>query len=305
MVGFWHKLKNFLIIDSGGWRAFIGVVVGWFLVAAAVAVARAYAKGCDGQYTFDWHLFWVILAALGAINLASRVFDSVCRGGHVLHPIHGFVFRGARKHETAAVLRKIATVLPSTPADPKLVSHIVTDVLGLIVLHVRDVRGNHDPKRTDVFASLLMEDGDDLVVVARDAQLHSRAYERPIPERHKRTGMLAAAAFGSKSVAGTGDMLSDFPDGPRNKPYRSILAIPVFGTKDDQQVLAVVSIDSSRPYFFESFKRGLVERSLETGLRPYLGTLALALECLVSRDKDAILRALSENPVTLNIKGAV
>ena len=56
----------------------------------------------------------------------------------------------------------------------------------------------------------------------------------------------------------------------------------------------MLSIDSSRPYFFQSFRRGAVENELENGLQPYLQTLLLALESLVSRDRQAVLHALNE-----------
>jgi hypothetical protein len=206
---------------------------------------------------------------------------------------------------TAAVLRWISAKIGArervSQADAK---KIITDILDLIVLHVRDARGNHDERRTDVFANLLVEDGEEMVVVARDAALHSKEFHRHTPDRHPKHSMVAYRAIHEKSPLSIGDILRENRHAPRNKPYRSILALPVMGSEEGS-VIGAISLDSSRPYFFQSFKLGAIEDSLENGLQPYVQTLALVLENLILRDGQDILSSLGYNAKGAEImKGA-
>lgn len=70
------------------------------------------------------------------------------------------------------------------------------------------------------------------------------------------------------------------------------MAIPLFGTDDNPY--GVLSIDSSRPYFFESFITDQVENDLENSLQPYLQLITMILECLVSHDKSVVLQKLTQ-----------
>ena len=144
-----------------------------------------------------------------------------------------------------------------------------------------------------MFASLLIEHCDEFVVVARDSGLHSVKYKRIVPVRYPKGAMLAARCVAARCAVSVGDLCEEYPEGPTNKPYRSILAVPLIAS-DGEAVFAVVSIDSSRPYFFQSFRKGAVENELENTLQPYLQTLLLALENLVSRDRATVLRVLTE-----------
>lgn len=293
MAGFWHKIGNFFTVDSGGWRAIVGATLRYGIAAAAVAFAKSFSHGADGQFKFDFATFWIIVGVFSAVNVLSNLWDAAVRGGRLFRPIHGSVFREKRKQRTAAVLRKISVLLAKDNVAPREARELITDILDCIALHVRDARGSHNEQRFDVFASLLMEDGDHLVVVARDAGLHTSKYQRPVPARYPKGGMLAARSILAKQALSVGELCDEYPEAPTNKPYRSILTIPVIGS-DEATVLAVVSIDSSRPYFFQSFQRGFVENELENSLQPYLQTLVLALEQLVSTDRATALHRLIE-----------
>jgi len=290
MAGFVHKLRNVLLVDSGGWRAVFGAGVIQSLTAASVAFAKSLAHGKDG-FVFDWSLFGWIVSAIVAVNVLSNVVTTLFRGGHLLHLVHGRKFRRERKQMSAAVLKAISLELSQAPTSGRRACELIVQVLDCVASHVRDARGSHDLRKPEVFANLLVEDGNELVVVARDTDLHSSDHARRVPERYGRANMLATRSIGARRALSVGDVSRDYPEGPKNKPYRSILTIPVIG-RDPEKVLGIVSVDSSRPYFFQSFQQGVTENELENDLLPYLATLALIMEGLVSDDPRAIVEEL-------------
>jgi len=284
-----YKIRNFFAVESGGPRAIVGALLR-NTIAAAIA---AYAKSLDHsgpEFSFDWSLFWWLLVGIVAGNVLSNVFDVYLKGGQLLRPVNGRMFRSDRKKLAAATLKAISLDLPKAPAPPEA-RKLVGKILDCIASHVRDARGSHDAAKLEVFANFLVEDNDDLVVVARDSDLHSSVHKRVVPMRYKKSSMLAARTIAAKRVLSVGDLRLEYPEAPRNKPYRSILTIPVIG-RDDEVILGVVSVDCSRPYFFQSFQQGVIENELENDLLPYLQTLALVLEGLVSGDRHAIVAAL-------------
>lgn len=135
------------------------------------------------------------------------------------------------------------------------------DCLALIAGYVRDHRADLSAK--EIYASLLVEDGETLVVVSRDREHRSGSIRGP------KEGMLAWEAIRSSEPKVTGDVYADFPATRPGKPYNSILCIPVFCGKD---VVGVVSIDSSRRYHFDGIFNDLV-----TSLSPYVALLAWTL----------------------------
>lgn len=290
MLAFFHKLKNFLVVDTGGVRVFVGAGVRLALIGATVAFGKSLAHNADGQFTFDWGLFGAIICAIVFFNIVSNILDVLLRGGALLPPIHGHFFRAERKQHTAAALRRISLLLTEEPRSHEKMRELLPSILDCVVLHVRDARGSHDKDRVDVFGSLLLEDKDDLVVVARDSFLHSPQYRRQTPVRYGKATMLAARAIAARRALSVGDLCAEYPEAPKNKPYRSILAIPVIAT--DDTVLGALSIDSTRPYFFQSFQRSSVENSLENGLMPYVALLVLALEAIASGDRSRLVSQL-------------
>jgi hypothetical protein len=135
------------------------------------------------------------------------------------------------------------------------------EVLHLIASYTRDHCG--DTAGTQVFANLLIEEGDHLRVVARD-QAH-----REHSTTHRKQDTLAYQVFQTGEPQATGDVYVDFPNTPAGKPYNSILAIPVrFG----DAIVGVVSVDSSRKYHFDPDPV-----ILTTYLAPYVGLLGWTL----------------------------
>ncbi len=131
------------------------------------------------------------------------------------------------------------------------------DVLHYIALYVRDHRRNSGTPT--IFANLLVADGDELVVVARDRE------HRVARARYPKARMLAWEAIETGLVQLTGDVRIDYPGMAEGKPYTSILAIPVFYRG---QRVAAVSIDSSNRYHFDLDWRELVDH-----LAPYVAML--------------------------------
>lgn len=155
------------------------------------------------------------------------------------------------------------------------------EVLHLIATYVRDHRA--DTKGIQIFANLLVEDGDCIRVVARD-RLH-RESSVLLPKR----GSLAWAALKTGEPKLTGDVYADYPETATGKPYRSILVIPV---RRGPKVLGVVSVDSARRYHFDREMKNLVEY-----LSPYVAFLAWTIE--------APWAMLSSSTSTLSNRGPV
>lgn len=279
---------NAFVVDLG-WRdaLYWGILTALF----AVIVALPQLLGKQGE-PLHWRTFVFIIVGAVAARLLAAIFEVLAKGGWVLRPLHGAVWREERKSATAAIISKITAMLVSGE-DIEKARAILTDLLRVIVIHVRDHRGDHTKGR--VFANLLLPDGEDLVVVARDPTLQGDRFRRDVPKRYKKVLLAAGRALESGSPVSVGDVAQQYPEGPQNKPYASILALPVFGSVGEQPI-GVVCIDSSRPYFFESFVPGATENTLENSLAPYLETLVLVLEVLISEDPAAMLRKLIDVP---------
>lgn len=131
--------------------------------------------------------------------------------------------------------------------------------LRLIASYVRGHRADRAGK--EVFVNLLVEEGDDLVVVARNV-----THREPRARYPKRT-LLAWQALTSGDAMTTGDVEQDF--GTVGKPYKSILAIPIRG---QHRILAVLSVDSSRKHQFDD-----VCKELDRYLMPYIALLEWTL----------------------------
>jgi hypothetical protein len=131
------------------------------------------------------------------------------------------------------------------------------DVLGYIAQYVRDHRRNSGTPT--IFANLLVVEGDELVVVARDRE------HRVTRARYPKLRMPAWEAMETGLVQLTGDVRADYPGMAAGRPYNSILAIPVYHRG---QRVAAVSIDSSNRYHFDLDWRELVDH-----LAPYVAML--------------------------------
>lgn len=283
---------NALAVDIG-WREFAY----WTIVGALVAVPGGLLKGWgkDGE-AFHWDTFWFIVLVIAGSQAAGALFHLLTKGGRMLRPVHGSVWRQERKSGTAAIIERINQNLRGVSPDVPIeeVRAVLTDLLRVIVLHVRDHRGDHS--RVRVFANLLLVDGEELVVVARDPILQTENYRREIPKRHRKALLAAGRAVESGNVVSVGDVKIQYPEGPQNKPYVSILALPLFG-RSGAHPIGALSVDSTRPYFFESFVPGSLENELENSIAPYARTLVLVLETLLSPDPSFMIRKLAgESP---------
>lgn len=291
---FAYLTRNAFSKDLGARDLFYWLFLGC-CVAFPVALVRGYGKA--GDRTFHWEEFVFVLIIVAVSNGARAVFIGLTAGGKILRPIHGRVWLIDRKIKTAAILQRVNTLLEDGDPPVQRVRELISDILDVIVSHVRDHRGNHE--HVEVFANLLLIDGDDLVVVARDPNLTtSKDLKRTTPARYPRAVLAAGRAIEGRTVVSVGDYHLEYRELPKNKPYRSVLAIPLLkgsletGPDGETQIVGALCIDSSRPYFFEAFKPGILENELENSLAPYTHLLILVLESLLSRDAGEMLSRL-------------
>ena len=278
------------------WRT-IGVEVGvrgiiqLFLYSALPALGAGFVKGFS-ESRFDLHTFLTVFVIILAIGFVTNIISQSMQFKRVLSPGAGKVWRSQRKAVVAGIIQRINLhVTHSTPSITE-VKKIVRDLLDVIVLHVRDHQGNFRIDRQRVFANLLLDDGTHLVVVERDSFSYSSEYQRHVPVRYPKTALLCGRAIEARKVLSVSDLVHSYPEGPKNKPYRSILAIPLFSAKDND-AYGALSLDCSEPYFFDSFTPGNVENDLENSLQPYVSLIILTLEAMVSTDRAVVIAKFS------------
>jgi len=281
--------RSFLAIDIGP-----GGVAKLLIVFALSGLAAAVAKSLKGDGKgIDWVFFWTIFGVVTITNLVGAFVGHSTTFSRILSPGAGSHFREKRKTATAAILKRINLILVSDGPSIDQVKNTLSDLLDVIVLHVSDHRGSYRKDKPEVFANILLDAGEDLVVVARDRLSQSPGYPRPTPTKHAKASTACGRAIEARKPISVGDLTAEYPEAPKNKPYRSILALPLISS-DDAQVYGALSIDSSRPYFFHSFREGHVENYLENSLQPYIQSGILLIETLVGRDRKAILSKLYE-----------
>ena len=135
------------------------------------------------------------------------------------------------------------------------------DVLKLLASYVRDHRA--DLNRPKIHANLMVLDGDDIVVIARDSE------HRKPNARYPRTALAASKAFETGQAVVVGDVAAEFPDGPKDKRYASIVAYPLYR---NDKIVGVLSIDSEVKYHFD-----WESDSLWDFLQPYIALLSWTL----------------------------
>lgn len=141
------------------------------------------------------------------------------------------------------------------------VSEFQSTTLELIATYMRDHRA--DLRGRKIFANLLVEDGDDLVVIARSDE------HRQAQARYPKEKMLVWQAMQAGEPRWTGDLSGDFPDTVPGKRYNSIMVVPVFS---GGRVVGAVSIDSEAHHHFDKYAE-----TLPTHLAPYVQLLAATL----------------------------
>jgi GAF domain-containing protein len=135
------------------------------------------------------------------------------------------------------------------------------DALQLIASYVRGHRS--DPAGTKIFANLLVEDGADVVVVARDHE------HRLAGVRYPKTSLVAWDTIQSGEMAVIGDIEREAPGSVRSRKYRSIMVLPIM---NEGRVLGAVSVDSTKPHHFD-----LDCETLQRYLAPYVCLLGWTL----------------------------
>lgn len=244
------------------------------------------------QSQFDWQLFLTVFFVFTFVNILLNLINQSMQFKRILSPGAGRVWRAKRKAASAAIIQKINRHVAHTTATVPEVKTILKDLLDLIVLHVRDHQGNFREDKPRVFANLLIEKGADLIVIARDSNSYLPQYQRPLGATYPKEALVCGRAMAAKKVVSLGNLVHSYPEGPRTKPYKSILAIPLFGANGDTPYGAL-SIDCTELYFFDSFTPGKVENDLENSLQPYTQLVTLTLEALVSTDPSVMITKLT------------
>jgi putative methionine-R-sulfoxide reductase with GAF domain len=162
-----------------------------------------------------------------------------------------------RKYALSAMLDKVYRHRDMNPSE---VQAYRQEVLQVITQYVRDHRGDWGGR--SIFANLLVPDGDEIVVLARN-QEHRKA-----KVRCQKRDMLSTEVFETGEIFVVGDLQSEHPGSPK-KPYSSFMVMPIrLGT----MIVGAVSVDSAEKYRFD-----FEADDLAIGLLPYLKLLAWTL----------------------------
>lgn len=236
----------------------------------AVSLRRAWAAVCSRRWWWRTGVYLGALLCLGipAYNKSVRwgLAHSLVTIFFVLGKAVAFSSDRTMKIvqenylERKVLLYRLIKDLQRHPTmTPSQIETFQRETLELIASYVRSHRA--DLAATQIYVNLLVEDGDHLVVIARDSNhRHPRA-------RYPRAVMAAARVFDTGDHFLVNDVHREYGD--VEKPYRSILLLPVRGP---DSVLAVVSIDSAKPHHFD-----LEAADLERYLAPYIALLEWSL----------------------------
>jgi GAF domain-containing protein len=243
---YWYRACS--AMRSGKWWLHVVVVVG-FWVSLGIPLY---------QVKIRYGLLHTVTAILLLYGRAVRL------SGPVTLPQvqYQYLARKSRLYRLLKLMQRRAHLTPHEILD------FQREALELIVSYVRGHRA--DLSGTQIFANLLVEDGDDLIVVARNQE------HREPGARYAKSTMLAWTAMHDGQTECMGDLVKDVPQQAEAKPYRSIMAVPVWG---EEKVVGVVSIDSTRPHHFD-----IECQNLERYLAPYICLLAWS----ITRDRSMI-----------------
>jgi hypothetical protein len=250
-VVYWHRLRA----QSRSWLWWVrnAVALGFWVALGWPVYQKSITYGVV-------HTLFA-LAVLGgrAVRFASPVNMQLVKGEYL-----------SRKNMLYRLLKEMQYRDLKTSEEIWRFQH---EALQLIVSYVRSHRA--DAGGTEIFANLLIESGDELVVLARDKD------HRLPGARYPKEGMLAWQAIRFGEVAYTGDVVRDLGQSWAGKPYRSIMVLPI---RDDERILGAVSIDSARRHHFD-----LEWSDLERYLAPYVCLLGWTLKA-----EGAMFRVVSQ-----------
>jgi hypothetical protein len=235
---------------------------------------RSWAAWQSGLVTFG---FWfaVLVPAVeaslkkGAAYIAFAVLLSLLKALRHSRPENMKLVRREYFERKALMYKLVRQMHRRHAMSAQEIKRFQQDALGLVASYVRGHRA--DSSGTVIFANLLVEDGDDLVVVARDSYHYHRSDNARYP-KHSMVAWYAMQAMGEVFV---GDVKQVTPELTARKPYRSVLAIPLVtdtGDGSGTHVVGVVSIDSAEPNHFD-----IEAKKLSHALMPYLALLGWTL----------------------------
>ncbi len=297
-------VKNCRIVSRTFWVEIgFGGLFRFFVNSVILGLSTAILKySASGK--FDLQVFLVATLTLTLSNLTLNLLEASPQGKKLLSPGAGQVWRSDRKAETGAILKRITVLARSKKSpSPTEVRTLLSDILGVIVKHVRDHRGC-SKVGVDVFANILIDDEkESLIVVARNPDALTPQYRREVPQTYKKVDLFCSRVLSSNKTLTLSELVEAYPEGPKNKPYRSILAIPIISS-DDSETYGVLSIDCTFPYFFDSFSPGKIENDMQISLLPYTQLIVLTLELLVGNPRWRMVKVLLSDDVTSESTGS-
>jgi hypothetical protein len=242
------------------------VLVGWYRIKAAVT--RGGKKALVVRAFYVGAYVWIPIAAVFKVDTPRLTVGAVVT--LVLYHTKRAIKETSAEHmqflEKNYTTRKYALGelivemhrLAEMTADE--VSGFQERTLRLIAQYVRDHRA--DLKGQSIFANLLIEHGDDVVVLSRD-----KPHRVPMV-RHPKAQMAATSVFQDGEMVVIGDLETELPNGPK-KRYRSFMVLPIYlGAK----IVGALSIDSTERYHFD-----FEAEELWVCLLPYVNLLAWTL----------------------------
>jgi hypothetical protein len=185
--------------------------------------------------------FWQSHPARGVLHLLAGLFLTLFKAMRYSAPremkLVEFEYQ-ARKNRLYKLLKQLQYQRDMAPREIALFQQ---EVLQLIASYVRGYRA--DMHGREVFTNLVVIDGEEMVVLARNQD------HRQVGARYPKHDMVAWAAMQRGEAAVLGDLAREFPAIAVTKRYRSIMALPIMG---EHGVLGAVSIDSGRPHDFDA-----------------------------------------------------
>lgn len=165
-----------------------------------------------------------------------------------------------RRNQVLGVcLSDLTSAVKNHTLKPEIKQQIMGSLLRAMMSEVEALTGDRDGIYLNV--SLLIDNNDELTVVCRANSNRSNA-------SYKKSELLITKAITSGRRLYVPDC--NFAD----KEYKAILAVPLYVHAENcrKEILGCVSIDSSRPGFFDG-----KDEAIEIRLLPYLGLLKLAI----------------------------
>jgi len=207
-------------------------------------------------------------ARIGLLALAGYILANVLKARKQLNPT--FQRKAQENYDERKV--RFARIIARTGSwnDEKDPHDYQRECLDLIANYVRSYRW--DVYSRVIFANLLVVDPEDdsqLKVIARDRE--GLFGSRTVPQTYERLERKVNSCFETGKTCIVDDLELEYGPEYAEKPYRSVLGIPLW-SMDRKCVVGVLSIDSSESCHFRQ-----IATELEWNLQPYIVALELSL----------------------------